>query len=93
MNVVLELLHYLIGLYMWVIIIGVIFSWLLAFNLLNVNSSVIHSLHRALRGLTEPLLEPIRRFMPNLGAIDISSLVLIILLIFAQRMIVEILSA
>lgn len=93
MNVVLSLLYSLIELYIWVIVVAVIFSWLLAFNLLNVNSSAIQSIHRALRGLTEPVIQPIRRFMPNLGAVDISTLVLIILLIFAQRVIVELLNA
>ena len=89
MNAVLFLISSVINIYIWVLIGMVIVGWLMAFNLLNVNSRIIQSLYRVLRGLTDPLLQPIRNFLPNLGGIDISPLVLVLLLVFLEQLLRE----
>ena len=71
-------------LYIWVIIIGAVLSWLIAFNVLNTSNQAIHTIVDFLYRLTEPALRPIRRIMPNLGGIDISPIILILGLIFLQ---------
>ncbi|WP_428643273.1 YggT family protein [Roseibium sp.] len=75
-------------LYTYVIIASAIFSWLYAFNIVNSNNQVINSIGRMLYNLTEPALRPIRRFMPDLGGIDISPVVLLLAIIFLQQIIV-----
>ena len=76
-----------IDLYIWVIIIGAILSWLIAFNVLNTTNQLVYTIADFLYRITEPPLRPIRRFMPNLGGIDISPIVLILGLIFLQMVI------
>jgi YggT family protein len=83
----LELLGFiskLIDLYIYVIFFGVIMSWLVAFGVVNGYNPFVRSLIQALNAVTEPLLRPIRRMLPNLGAIDISPVVLIIGCWFVQ---------
>jgi YggT family protein len=82
-----ELLSYIqwiIGLYIWIIIAGAIMSWLIAFNVINPYNQFVRSLWMGLNALTEPLLRPIRRFLPDLGGIDISPMVLILVCWFIQ---------
>ena len=78
----------LIRLYIWIIIAGAIMSWLIAFNVINPYNQFVRSLWMALNALTEPLLRPIRRWMPDLGGIDISPMVLILLCVFVQMVVI-----
>ena len=71
-------------LYIWVIIISAILSWLIAFNILNTSNQVVYTIVDFLYRITEPALRPIRKIMPNLGGIDISPIILILGLIFLQ---------
>ena len=71
-------------LYIWVIIIGAILSWLIAFNILNTSNQVVYTIVDFLYRMTEPALRPIRRILPNFGGIDISPIILILGLIFLQ---------
>ena len=71
-------IQYVITLYMYVIIASVILSWLLAFNVINGQNQFVRSLGYAFYAVTEPLLRPIRAFMPDLGGIDISPIILLI---------------
>jgi YggT family protein len=71
----------------WVIIAQVIISWLVAFNVINTHNQFVRSLLRGLDRLTEPLLRPIRRILPDLGGIDLSPMVLILGLILVQRLV------
>ncbi|HVY41886.1 MAG: YggT family protein [Bacteroidota bacterium] len=80
-------ISYLITLYTYVVIAGVILSWLLAFNVINAYNPFVRSLWNALRAVTEPLLRPIRRFMPDLGGIDISPVILLLGCLFVQAVI------
>lgn len=83
----LNFLSYLIGLYTWVIIFSVILSWLVAFGVVNPYNPFVRTLDQAFTAVTEPLLRPIRRMMPDLGAVDLAPLVLILGCYFVQGLI------
>ena len=87
-NPFLWLILQVLDLYMWAVIIGVVLSWLVAFNVVNTSNRFIFMVGDFLHRITEPALRPIRRTIPNLGGIDISPVILIILLIFAQRLVI-----
>jgi len=74
-----------IDLYVWVIIIGAVLSWLVAFNVVNTRNRFVWAVGDFIHRISEPALRPIRSILPNLGGIDISPLVLILLLIFAKQ--------
>ena len=73
-----------IDLYIWVVIASAILSWLVAFNVVNMNNRFVLSIADMLYRLTEPALRPIRNILPNLGGIDISPVILILLLLFIR---------
>jgi len=81
-----------INIYIWLIIINVILSWLVAFNILNTQNRFVFAVLNATHQLTDPVLNKIRRFIPNLGSIDISPIVLILLLIFIRNLFFELLA-
>ena len=81
-----------INIYIWLIIINVILSWLVAFNVLNTQNRFVFAVLNATHQLTDPVLNKIRRFIPNLGSIDISPVVLILLLIFIRNLFFELLA-
>ena len=84
---ILDFLSYLITLYIYVIIAGVILSWLMAFGVVNPYNPTVRAIWQALNALTEPLLRPIRNVLPNLGAIDISPIILLLGCFFVQGLI------
>ncbi|UCH74156.1 MAG: YggT family protein [Rhodospirillales bacterium] len=84
MNPVLWLILTAIDIYMFFVIAGVILSWLVAFEVVNTRNRFVFMISDFLFRVTEPALRPIRRFMPHLGGIDLSPLVLIVLLYFAK---------
>ena len=90
MHLIGELLLKILDIYTWLVIAWVIFSWLQAFNVVNTHNRVIYMIGDFLNRITEPALRPIRRIMPNLGAVDLSPLVLILVLWFLQRLVVEV---
>jgi len=73
-----------IDLYIWIVIAGAILSWLVAFNVVNTNNRVVLMIGDTLYRVTEPVLRPIRNILPNLGGIDISPVILILLLLFVR---------
>ncbi len=79
-----------IELYIWLVIIGAILSWLVAFNVVNTSNRVVYMIGDFLWRITEPALRPIRRVLPNLGGIDISPVILILVLIFANMVLANI---
>ena len=79
----------IVSIYIWVLIINVIISWLVAFNVLNTGNRLVYSLMEITYKLTAPPLNFIRRYLPNLGSIDISPVVLILLLIFFRNIVFE----
>jgi YggT family protein len=74
------LIDQLIGLYVWALIIAAVFSLLVSFNVLDSRNRFVWTVGDFLYKVTEPALRPIRRFMPDLGGIDISPMILILLL-------------
>jgi len=89
MRAVLEVLLIALDLYKYVIIGSAVMSWLIAFHVVNIRNDVVRTIWNTLVGLTEPVLAPIRRFLPNTGGIDISPVILFLLLLLAQRLILE----
>jgi YggT family protein len=85
-NPFLWLISTLIQLYIWILIASAVLSWLVAFNVVNPHNNVVRTIGEALYRLTEPALRPIRNVLPSLGGLDISPVILIILLIFIQRL-------
>ena len=84
------LLDSMIYIYLWIIIINAILSWLVAFNVLNTQNRFVFSVLDATYKLTDPALNRIRRFIPTFGSIDISRVILILLLMFLRNIIFEI---
>ena len=84
------LLDSIITIYLWIIIINAILSWLVAFNILNTQNRFVFSVLEATYKLTDPALNKIRRFIPTFGSIDISPVILILLLIFLRNLIFEV---
>ena len=86
------LLDSVITIYLWIIIINAILSWLVAFNVLNTQNRFVFSVLDTTYKLTDPALNKIRRFIPTFGSIDISPVILILLLMFLRNLIFEILA-
>ena len=81
---VFRVLNMVIDLYWWVIIVMAVMSWLLAFDVINMRNDFVRSIWNGVNALTEPALRPIRRFIPAIGGMDISPIVLLLLLSFIQ---------
>ena len=90
MNSILILFNDIVRLYIWVLVINAGASWLVAFNVINTNNRFVYSVLEISYKLTDPPLRYIRSFMPNLGAVDISPIVLILALVFLRNFINEI---
>ena len=90
MKSILILFDNVIFLYIWVLIINAIISWLVAFNVLNTSNRFVYSVLDVSQKLTDPPLNFIRRYLPNLGSIDISPIILILGLMFLRNLVFEI---
>ena len=84
------LLDSIITIYLWIIIINAVLSWLIAFNILNTQNRFVFAVLDVTYKMTEPALNKIRRFIPTFGSIDISPVILILLLMFLRNLIFEI---
>ncbi|MFD1612972.1 YggT family protein [Sphingomonas tabacisoli] len=80
-----QILQILLNAIWWIIIIQAILSWLVAFNVINIHSDFVRQILYALDRMTSPLYRPIRRIMPDLGALDLSPLVVLLLLSIVQQ--------
>ena len=78
------LLIQILDLYTWIVIINVIISWLIGFNVLNTQNRLVYSFLELTYRLTDPILNKIRRFLPNLGTFDISPIILLLLIWFIE---------
>ena len=85
----LRLIDTVIDIYTWIVIASAIMSWLVAFGVINVRNQFIRVVVDLLYRLTEPLLRPIRRFLPNLGGVDISPIILLLGLYFLESLLHE----
>jgi len=83
---VFSLIDMILDLYIFVIIAMVIMSWLIGFNVINRHNQIVDMIWRTLTALTEPLLGPIRRALPNMGGLDLSPLILLFGIYFLQMM-------
>ena len=84
------LLDSIIAIYIWIVIINAISSWLVAFNILNTQNRFVFSVLDTTYKLTDPALNKIRRFLPTFGSIDLSPVVLILFLMFIRNLVFEI---
>ena len=82
MLAVIATLNFIINIAWFLVIASAIFSWLYAFNVINVNNNAINMIGRSLYQLTEPLYRPIRRMLPDMGGVDLSPLVVLVILYF-----------
>ncbi len=85
----LRLVDTVITIYIWLLIAQAVMSWLVAFGIVNRHNRAVAMVGDMLWRLTEPLLRPIRSFLPNLGGIDISPVILILLLVFVRNLMFE----
>lgn len=84
MNLLLYVLNTAITVYIWILIARVVLSWLISFNVINQFNQGVRTVDNFCRVLTEPLLRPIRRFMPDLGGLDVSPIVLLLAIEFVR---------
>ena len=84
MIAVFYLILQILKLYSYVVITNVVISWLIAFNILNTSNRFVYSILELTYKLTDPFLNKIRRFLPNLGTLDISPVILLVLIWFLQ---------
>jgi len=89
MHAVIFLILQIINILWWFIIIGVVMSWLVAFNVINLHNQFIYSIYSTVEGILEPMLRPIRKLLPDLGGIDISPIILLLLLEFLRVLIIN----
>jgi YggT family protein len=85
---ILGFINYLLTLYIYVLVAWAVLSWLVAFNVVNTRHPVVRAIADFLYRITDPLLRPIRRWMPNFGGIDISPIILWLIILFIQWVII-----
>ena len=90
MKSIFVLLDSIITIYLWIIIINAILSWLVAFNILNTQNRFVFAVLDATYKMTDPALNKIRRFLPTFGSVDLSPIVLILFLMFIRNLVFEI---
>lgn len=89
MRALLDVILIALQLYVWLLIAAAVVSWLIAFNVVNTRNQVVAMLADFLYRITEPALRPIRNLMPNLGGIDISPVILILIIYFVEQVIIR----
>ena len=87
MRALLDVILVILQLYVYLLIASAILSWLIAFNVINARNQFVHTVGDFLWKITEPVLRPIRSVMPNLGGIDVSPVILILIIFLIQRVI------
>jgi YggT family protein len=80
-------ISYLLTIYVYILIAAAVLSWLIAFNVVNTRHGAVAMIAELLYRITEPVLAPIRRMLPNLGGIDISPVIVILIIVFIQSVI------
>ncbi|PVX31482.1 osmotic-shock protein [Sphingomonas pokkalii] len=84
----LQIVQVVLNIVWWIIVIQAILSWLIAFNVINTHSDFVRTVWYALQRMTEPLYRPIRRILPDFGALDLSPLVVLLILYILQTIVV-----
>ncbi len=88
MNLLLDIVQYLLIILWWVIVIQAVMSVLIAFNVINTYNDFVASLWRALNTITEPIYRPIRRVLPDFGAIDFAPFIVLVAIGLLQRVVI-----
>jgi len=86
LSAVVGIIIYLLNLIVYLVIAQAILSWLVAFNVVNLRNRFVEAVYTFLYRITDPMLRPIRRVLPDLGGIDLSPMVLILLIFVIQRL-------
>ncbi len=86
---VLKLIITVVDLYIWIIVIGVVLSWLTAFNVVNTSNRFVYMVSDFIYKITEPALRPIRNILPVMGGFDLSPIALILILILLQDVLIN----
>lgn len=84
-----QLITTVLNLYVWLLIASAVLSWLVAFNVVNTRNRAVYTIGDMLYRVTEPALRPIRRILPNMGGMDLSPVVLILIIVFIQNLLAE----
>ena len=84
MHAIIWLINAILSIAWWIVIIQVIMSWLISFNVINLYQPLVRSIWDGLTRLTEPLYRPIRSFLPNMGGLDLSPLIVLLAITFLQ---------
>lgn len=84
-SIIFEILYVLIQVVLMIILVQAVLSWLLAFNVISLSNDIVRGIWGSLEKLTDPLYRPIRKIMPDFGALDLSPMVVIVVLIILQR--------
>ncbi len=87
MNEVWTIIDFILMIAQWVIVIQAVMSWLIAFNVINTHNDAVRGIWQALDKMTEPLYRPIRRIMPDFGALDLSPMVVLLIIILLRRLV------
>jgi YggT family protein len=85
---ILVFISYVLTIYVWILIASAVMSWLIAFNVINPYNQVVRTIGEFLYRITEPVLRPIRNILPNLGGIDISPVIVILIIFFIQSVVI-----
>jgi YggT family protein len=86
---ILDVIMLALRIYTWLILASVIISWLVAFGVINMRNDFVRTIYDFLHRVTEPALSRIRRYMPDLGGIDLSPIVLLLIIFFIQQVIIR----
>lgn len=89
MYVLLQVVLQVLEIYWYVVLAMIIMSWLIAFNVVNTRNQFVSQVWRVLNALTDPVLKPIRRWMPNFSGLDISPIILFLIIFFIQQVIIR----
>jgi YggT family protein len=92
LNVLLQIVQVLLNVVWWIIVVQAILSWLIAFNVINTSNDAVRSIWNALGQMTEPMYRPIRRVLPDFGALDLSPLVVLLILYILMNIVIPSLS-
>mgnify|MGYP001464163135 FL=1 len=89
---ILKLIVTVVDLYVWIIVIGVVLSWLTAFKVVNTSNRFVYIVNDFIYKITEPALRPIRNILPVMGGFDLSPVALILILILVQDVLINLIS-
>ena len=89
MRAILDIILLVLQIYIWLLIAAAVLSWLIAFNVVNTRNQVVASVGDFLYRITEPVLRPIRNMLPNLGGIDVSPVILILIILLIENVIIR----